>query len=68
MNKLKAENSKQGRSINRSNMTEAFPTISQEKRRRLENAKTTKGLLGETSAYNLELKMDIALAETAEIS
>jgi hypothetical protein len=68
MNKLKDEKSKQGRSKTWSNMTEAFPTISQEKRCRLGNSKTTREHLDENSAYNLELESDVALAETAEIS
>jgi hypothetical protein len=68
MNKLKAEKSRQGRSKNWSNMTEAFPTISQEKRRVFDNSKTTKEHLDEISAYNFELESDVALAETAEIS
>jgi hypothetical protein len=68
MNKLKGEHINQGRSLAQSNMTEAFPTISQEKRRRLKNAKPTKENLGDINAYRFELKRDIALAETAEIT
>ena len=68
MSMLQAKKSKQGRSKVRSNVTEVFQTISQEKRRRLDNPKTTKELLGEISAYNLELERDIALIETAEIT
>ena len=68
MNKLKAEKSKQGRFKNWFNMTEAFPAISQEKRRRFENTKPTKELLGEINDYKLELDRDIALAESAEIT
>jgi hypothetical protein len=68
MNKLSAEQSKRGKSNTLSNTTETFPTISQEKRRRLENAKPTKELLGDISAYRFELERDIALTETAEIT
>jgi len=68
MNKLKAEKSKQGRSKTWSDMTEAFPTIPQEKGRVLDKSKTAKKQLDEISAYNLELESDIALAETAEIT
>ena len=57
---------KQGQSKTLSNMTEAFPTIPQEKRRTLDNAKAAKKHLDEISAYNLELESDIALAETNE--
>ena len=57
---------KQDQSKTLSNMTEAFPTISQEKRRTLDNAKAAKKHLDEISAYNLELESDIALAETNE--
>ena len=68
MNELKAEKCKQSRPKTWSNMTEAFQTISQEKRRVLDNSKTTKEHQDEINAYNLELESDIALVETAEIT
>jgi len=68
MNTPNAKMSKLGRFKILSNMTEAFQSISQEKRRGLDNPKTTKEHLGEICAYDIELESDIALAETAEIT
>jgi len=68
MNKQKGENSKSGKFTTWPNMAESFPTISQEKRRRLTNAKPTKEYQVDINAYRFELESDAALAETAEIT